>query len=142
MVCSLSFSERFAGVGACVIAREWTAPTVRRVALRAALTAQWTTRACLVARGREALNRARDVAQNKRDQGWLMLAEGDYLAGPLGVRTLGRTVRAGAAEAADHDTFLRTRLAYEGAADRLPDAARPWYRLAELLAWAGFAERA
>jgi len=34
------------------------------------------------------------------------------------------------------------RLAYEGAADRLPDVAWPWYRLAELLAWAGFAERA
>ena len=28
------------------------------------------------------------------------------------------------------------------AADRLPDVAWPWYRLAELLAWAGFAERA
>ena len=90
----------------------------------------------------EALNRARDLAHNKRDQGWLMLAEGDYLAGPLGVRTLGRNVRAGVAEAAEHDTFLRIRLAYEGAADRLPDAAWPWYRLAELLAWAGFAERA
>src|SRR5438132_569999 len=28
------------------------------------------------------------------------------------------------------------------AADRLPDVAWPWYRLAELLAWAGFGERA
>ncbi|HET6317979.1 MAG TPA: hypothetical protein VFG86_16110, partial [Chloroflexota bacterium] len=90
----------------------------------------------------EALHRARDLAQNKRDQGWLMLAEGDYLSGPLGVRTLGRNVRAGCAEPADHDTFVRIRLAYEGAADRLPDAAWPWYRLAELLAWAGFQERA
>jgi hypothetical protein len=90
----------------------------------------------------EALHRARDLAHGKRDQGWLMLAEGDYLAGPLGTRTLGRNVRAGVAEAADHDTFLRIRLAYEGAADRLPDAAWPWYRLAELLASAGFGERA
>jgi hypothetical protein len=90
----------------------------------------------------EAFYRARDLASNKRDQGWLLLAEGDFLAGPLGVRTLGRNVRAGCAEPAEHDTFLRIRMAYEGAADRLPDAAWPWYRLAELLAWAGFAERA
>ncbi len=90
----------------------------------------------------EALHRARDLAQSKRDQGWLMLAGGDYLSGPLGVRTLGRNVRAGCAEPADHDTFIRIRLAYEDAADRLPDAAWPWYRLAELLAWAGFRERA
>src|SRR3712207_8788460 len=39
-------------------------------------------------------------------------------------------------------TTLFRSLAYEGAADRLPDVAWPWYRLAELLAWAGFAERA
>ena len=37
---------------------------------------------------------------------------------------------------------MRIRLAYEGSADRLPDVAWPAYRLAELLAWAGFAERA
>jgi tetratricopeptide (TPR) repeat protein len=90
----------------------------------------------------EAFSRARDLTHTKRDQGWLMLAEGDLLAGPLGVRTLGRNVRAGCAEPADHDTFVRIRLAYEGAADRLPDVAWPWYRLAELLARAGFAERA
>jgi hypothetical protein len=90
----------------------------------------------------EAFHRARDLASSKRDQGWLMLAEGDFLAGPLGVRTLGRNVRAGCAEPAEHDTFLRIRMAYEGAADRLPETAWPWYRLAELLAWAGFAERA
>ena len=71
-----------------------------------------------------------------------MLAEGDYAAGPLGVRTLGRGVRAGCAEPADEDTFVRIRLAYEGAAERLPESAWPWFRLAELLAWAGFAERA
>jgi hypothetical protein len=58
------------------------------------------------------------------------------------VRTLGRNLRAGRAEAADQDTFIRIRLAYESAADRLSDVAWPWYRLAELLAWAGFAERA
>jgi len=90
----------------------------------------------------EALNRARDLNHSKRDQGWLLLAEGDHAAGPLGVRTLGRNVRAGVADADDEDTFVRIRLAYEGAADRLPDVAWPWYRLAELLAWAGFAERA
>jgi hypothetical protein len=90
----------------------------------------------------EAFHRARDLASTKRDQGWLLLAEGDFLAGPLGVRTLGRNVRAGCAEPAEHDTFLRIRMAYEGAADRLPETAWPWYRLAELLAWAGFAERA
>jgi len=90
----------------------------------------------------EALHRARDLAHTKRDQGWLLLAEGDHTAGPLGVRTLGRNVRAGCAEPADEDSFVRIRVAYEGAADRLPDVAWPWYRLAELLAWAGFAERA
>ena len=90
----------------------------------------------------EALNRARDLNHGKRDEGWLLLAEGDHAAGPLGVRTLGRNVRAGVADAADEDAFVRIRLAYEGAADRLPDVAWPWYRLAELLAWAGFAERA
>ena len=58
------------------------------------------------------------------------------------MRTLGRNVRARCTEPADEDTFLRIRLAYEAAADQLPDIAWPWYRLAELLAWAGFAERA
>jgi hypothetical protein len=90
----------------------------------------------------ESLNRARDLNHGKRDQGWLLLAEGDHAAGPLGVRTLGRNIRAGCADADDEDAFVRIRLAYEGAADRLPDVAWPWYRLAELLAWAGFAERA
>ena len=90
----------------------------------------------------EALSRARDLATDKRDVGWLLLAEGDYLGGPLGVRALGRNVRAGCFDPADEDVFVRIRLAYEGAADRLPDVAWPWYRLAELLAWAGFAERA
>jgi len=90
----------------------------------------------------EALHRARDLAHTKRDQGWLLLAEGDHAAGPLGVRTLGRNVRAGCAEPADEDLFVRIRVAYDGAADRLPDVAWPWYRLAELLAWAGFGERA
>jgi hypothetical protein len=90
----------------------------------------------------EALNRARDLVLSKRDEGWLLLAEGDHVAGPLGVRVLGRTLRTGCAEPADHDAFVRIRLAYEGAADRLPDVAWPWYRLAELLAWAGFTERA
>src|SRR5258708_14981803 len=78
----------------------------------------------------------------KRVPGWVMLAEGDPSAGPLGVRTLGRNVRTGYTEPADEDAFVRIRLAYEGAAERLPDVAWPWYRLAELLAWAGFAERA
>jgi hypothetical protein len=90
----------------------------------------------------EAMHRARDLAHTRRDHGWLLLAEGDHAAGPLGVRTLGRTVRAGATEPADEDSFVRIRLAYDGAADRLPDVAWPWYRLAELLAWAGFGERA
>jgi hypothetical protein len=90
----------------------------------------------------EALSRARDLAQGTRGQGWLMLAEGDHAAGPLGVRSIARNVRAGYAEPADEDAFLRIRLAYEGAAERLPDVAWPWYRLAELLAWAGFAEQA
>jgi hypothetical protein len=90
----------------------------------------------------EALHRARDLAHTKRDQGWQLLAEGDLAAGPLGVRTLGRRVRTNSAEPADEDTFVRIRIAYEGAAERLPDVAWPWYRLAELLAWAGFAERA
>ena len=90
----------------------------------------------------EALSRARDLVQTRRDEGWWLLAEGDSLAGPLGARTLGRTIRAGSAEAADHDALVRIRLAYEGAAERLPDVAWPWYRLAELLAWSGFSERA
>jgi hypothetical protein len=90
----------------------------------------------------EALLRARDLAHTKRDTGWLLLAEGDHGAGPLGVRTLGRNVRAGCAEPADDEAFVRIRGAYEGAAERLPDVAWPWYRLAELLAWAGFGERA
>lgn len=90
----------------------------------------------------EALSRARDLVRSSRDQGWLLLAEGDHLAGPLGVRALGRSVRARCTEPADEDAFVRIRLAYEAAAERLPDVAWPWYRLAELLAWAGFAERA
>jgi hypothetical protein len=90
----------------------------------------------------EAFHRAADLTLSRRDQGWLLLAEGDYLAGPLGVRPLGRFVRSGHAEPADHDLFVRIRVAYEGAAERLPDVAWPWYRLAELLAWAGFEHRA
>jgi hypothetical protein len=90
----------------------------------------------------EALGRARDLAVSKREVGWVMLAEGDHAAGPLGVRTLGRNVRAGFTEPADEDAFVRIRLAYEGAAERLPDVAWPWYRIAELLAWAGFSDRA
>src|SRR5207248_6991098 len=90
----------------------------------------------------EALARARDLAVAPRDIGWLLLAEGDSIAGALGVRSLGRSVRAGCADPTDEDSFVRMRLAYEGAADRLPDIAWPWYRLAELLGWAGFAERA
>jgi hypothetical protein len=90
----------------------------------------------------EALARARDLVQTRRDQGWWLLAEGDSLAGPLGARSLGRSIRSGASEAADHDAVVRLRLAYEGAAERLPDVAWPWYRLAELMAWSGFAERA
>lgn len=90
----------------------------------------------------EALSRARDLALTRRDMGWVLLAEGDLAAGPLGARTLGRAVRAGCAEPADEDLFVRVRLAYEGAAECLPDVAWPWYRLAELLAWAGFAQPA
>jgi hypothetical protein len=90
----------------------------------------------------EALSRARDLGQTRRDTGWVLLAEADHAAGPLGVRDLGRSIRAGRAEPADEDTFVRMRLAYEGAAARLPDVAWPWYRLAELLAWAGFVEPA
>lgn len=90
----------------------------------------------------EALYRARDLARGSRDYGWFLLAEGDHAGGPLGFRTLGRSVRAGCMEPADEDTFVQIRLAYEGATERLPDVAWPWYRLAELLAWAGFAERA
>jgi hypothetical protein len=90
----------------------------------------------------EALSRARDLAQTRRDTGWVLLAEADHAAGPLGVRELGRNVRAGCTEPADEDAFVRMRLGYEGAAERLPEVAWPWYRLAELLAWAGFAERA
>jgi hypothetical protein len=90
----------------------------------------------------EALARARDLAVGKRDIGWLLLAEGDYAAGPLGVRTLGRALRAGCADVTDEDAFVRIRLCYEGAAERLPDVAWPHFRLAELLAWAGFAQQA
>jgi hypothetical protein len=90
----------------------------------------------------EALSRARDLAATRRDQGWLALAEGDQAAGPLGVRTLGRTVRAGCADPADQELFVRIRLSYETAVDRLPDVAWPWYRLAELQAWAGFGHAA
>jgi len=132
------------------------ARTARAVALRDPLTdrqwsdqdARWWTQPSAPAllepsdHQLEALHRARDLAHTKRDQGWLLLAEGDHAAGPLGVRTLGRNVRAGCAEPADEDLFVRIRVAYDGAADRLPDVAWPWYRLAELLAWAGFGERA
>ena len=90
----------------------------------------------------EALSRARDLAQTGRDTGWVLLAEADHAVGPFGVRELGRSIRAGRTEPAEEDTFVRMRLAYEGAAERLPDVAWPWYRLAELLAWAGFVERA
>jgi len=90
----------------------------------------------------EALSRARDLSITKRDHGWLALAEGDYAAGPLGVRTLGRSVRAGCADPADEELFVRIRLSYEAAAEKLPDVAWPWYRLAELLAWAGFEQAA
>jgi hypothetical protein len=90
----------------------------------------------------ESLARARDLAHDRRSEGWLSLAQGDFTAGPLGVRGLGRHVRAGRAEPADEDQFVRIRLSFERAADCLPDSAWPWYRLAELLAWAGFAERA
>jgi len=90
----------------------------------------------------EAVARARDLALTPRDVGWLMLAEGDHAAGPVGVRALGRSVRAGCADQADEDAFVRIRLCYEGAAERLPDVAWPWYRLAELLAWAGFGQQA
>src|SRR5579864_1311158 len=90
----------------------------------------------------EALSRAHDLALDERMEGWVMLAEGDHCAGPLGVRTLGRNVRSGCADPGDEDMFVRIRLAYEGAAERLPDVAWPWYRLAELLAWAGFSQSA
>jgi hypothetical protein len=130
--------------------------SARATALRDPLTdqqwsdqdARWWAHTCSPTRHEQtdhqldALQRARDLAYTKRDQGWLLLAEGDHIAGPLGVRTLGRNVRAGCAEPADEDAFVRIRLAYEGAADRLPDVAWPWYRLAELLAWAGFGKRA
>ncbi len=91
---------------------------------------------------REALARASDLVASSRDRGWLALAEGDYAAGPTGARTLGRSLRTGCADSVDHDRFMRVRLAYENAADHIPDVAWPWYRLAELLAWAGLAERA
>jgi hypothetical protein len=86
----------------------------------------------------EAVHRARNLALTARDEGWVLLAEGDFAAGPLGVRPIGRNVRSGVAEPADEDLFLQIRTAYEGSAERLPDVAWPWYRLAELLAWAGF----
>ena len=90
----------------------------------------------------EALGRARDVVHGKRDTGWLLLAEGDHAAASLGVRALGRAIRAGCTDPADEDMFVRVRLCYEGAAEKLPEVAWPWYRLAELLAWAGFGQRA
>jgi hypothetical protein len=90
----------------------------------------------------EALGRARDLAATRRDHGWLALAEGDLAAEPIGVRDLGRTVRAGCTDPADEATFVRIRLCYEAAAADLPDVAWPWYRLAELLGWAGFGENA
>src|SRR5713226_2758046 len=89
--------------------------TARAMALRDPLTdrqwsdqdARWWTLAGSAAlheqtdHQSEALHRARDLAHTRRDQGWLLLAEGDLSAGPLGVRTLGRNVRAGCAEQAD-----------------------------------------
>jgi tetratricopeptide (TPR) repeat protein len=90
----------------------------------------------------EALGRARDLALGKRDAGWLLLAEGDFATESIGVRALGRAIRAGCTDPADEDTFVRIRLCYEGAAEKLPDVAWPWYRLAELLAWAGYRQRA
>lgn len=90
----------------------------------------------------EALARARDLAQSKRELGWVLLAEGDLASTHMGVRMLGRTVRAGCADLADEDAFVRIRLAYEASAQHLADVAWPWYRLAELLAWAGFAQAA
>ncbi|GAC1314828.1 MAG: hypothetical protein NVSMB2_04940 [Chloroflexota bacterium] len=86
----------------------------------------------------EAVRRGRDLAITTRDEGWVLLAEGDFAAGPLGVRPIGRNVRSGVSEPADEELFLHIRTAYEGSAERLPDVAWPWYRLAELLAWAGF----
>jgi hypothetical protein len=90
----------------------------------------------------EALGRARDLALTHRDRGWLLLAEGDYAAAGLGVRTLGRIMRTGNTEQADADAFVHIRVCYESAAESLPDVAWPWYRLSELLAWAGFCELA
>jgi hypothetical protein len=90
----------------------------------------------------EALARARDLAVNSRELGWVMLAEGDQTAERAGIRSLGRSVRGNCADPADEDAFVRIRLAYEGAAERLPDVAWPWYRLAELLACAGFVQPA
>ena len=85
------------------------------------------------------LNRARDHPDPTRSgwPSWPKAISSVYLR----VRTLSRNVRAGCAEPADEDACVDP-VAYEGAADRLPDVAWPWYRLAELLAWAGFAERA
>ncbi len=90
----------------------------------------------------EAFSRARDLAVSSRDLGWLSLAEGDLLIGPSGPRPLARAIRTGAGDQVDQNLFVRARLAYEHAADRLPEVAWPWYRLAELVAWAGFGDRA
>lgn len=90
----------------------------------------------------EALGRARDLALGKRDLGWVLLAEGDYAAAEFGVRELGRSIRAGCTDPSDEDALIRIRLCYESAAAKLPDVAWPWYRLAEVLAWAGFGTQA
>jgi hypothetical protein len=138
-----------------LVAAHLDAGTARAVGLRDPLTDAawpdqdprwWLRDAAIAIRGQvtehqsESLARARDLALSKRDQGWLALAEGDFAAGPLGVRALGRTVRAGCADPADEELFIRIRLSYEAAAEKLPDVAWPWYRLAELLAWAGFGQ--
>jgi hypothetical protein len=141
-----------------LVASRLDAPSARAIGLRDPLTdmawadqdARWWLRDATSASVRpqpgdhqvEALGRARDLALSKRDQGWLLLAEGDHAAESIGVRELGRTIRAGCTDPADEDTFVRIRLCYEAAAEKLPDVAWPWYRLAELLAWAGFTQPA
>ena len=141
-----------------LVASRLDAPSARAMGLRDPLTdmpwadqdGRWWLRDATSASVRlqpgdhqaEALGRARDLAVTKRDQGWLLLAEGDHAAATTGVRELGRTIRAGCTDPADEDTFVRIRLCYEAAAEKLPDVAWPWYRLAELLAWAGFSQAA
>lgn len=141
-----------------LVAARLDAPSARAMGLRDPLTdmpwadqdGRWWLREATAASVRpqagdhqaEALGRARDLALSQRDQGWLLLAEGDHAAEAIGLRELGRTIRAGCTDPADEDTFVRIRLCYEAAAEKLPDVAWPWYRLAELLAWAGFIQAA